>query len=471
MTTRQPQTSSTAVIIGGSMAGLLAARVLAETFAHVMVLDRDELPDAAVARKGVPQARHAHALLGRGLVALEGLFPGIGQELQERGAQRGHGRFYSGGGYHRINPRGAGGLFVSRPCLEHVVRERVRQLPQVTFLQGCAVEGLLASDDRQRVTGVRYTHGARGARGAPGAGEQECAAALVVDASGRGSRLPAWLEALGYAPPETEVVEVHMGYSTRFYRRAATDLNGDLMINIAPTPDNRRACGMMAQEGDRWIVTLAGYHGDHPPTDEQGYLEFARRLPVPDVYTLIASATPLTDPVPYRFRSNQWRHYERLQRFPSGLLAIGDAIASFTPIYGQGMTVAAMEAEALRAALAGSPERLAARYFPAAARVVAMAWTITVGNDATLLRDPGLRNPTPAPVRWYLGKVQVAARTDPRVSAAFQRVGQLFDPAPTLLHPAIAWRVLRAGLPLLRRPVTPLEVTPAVEARGSSGGD
>lgn len=425
--THQPAVTNV-VIIGGSIAGLLAARVLAAHAERVTMLERDTLPTTAAVRRGVPQARHAHALLGRGQQILEDLFPGLTQDLIAQGAAKGHGRFFSGGGYHCPIPDSPPGLFVSRPCLEHAVRTRVLVLPNVQMVEGCDAQGLLASEDRSRVTGVRTD-------------ETEIPADLVVDASGRGSRLPAWLTALGYPAPDLERVTVDMGYSTRHYRREPDHLGGDLVVNIAPSPSNTRACGMLAQEGERWIVTLAGYHGDHPPTDDAGYLDFARRLPVPDVYDLIRTATPLGDPVPYRFRANQRYHYETVTRFPDGLLVIGDAIASFTPIYGQGMTVAAQEAFALQECLAAGWHHLARRYFPRASAAVDVAWTITVGNDRRLTGD-GARDPKTRFLTWYLDRLQRAARHDARLALAFRRVGSLFDAPPSLLRPGIALRVL-----------------------------
>jgi hypothetical protein len=242
-----------------------------------------------------------------------------------------------------------------------------------------------------------------------------------------------------------------MGYSSRLYRREPAHLDGDLMINVAPTPANPRACGMLAQEDDRWIVTLVGYFGDFPPTDEAGYLEFARNLPVADVYDLIRTATPLSDPLPFRFPANQWRHYERLARFPEGLLVTGDAIASFTPIYGQGMTVAALEALALRDCLAQGPARLAPRFFARASKTIAIAWSITVGGDLALTGSTAGRTRLMRFISWYMGKLQIAARRDEALAFAFQQVGSLIAAPPSLLRPTIAMRVLWGNLRLARR--------------------
>lgn len=436
--------SGTAIIIGGSMAGLLAARVLADSFAQVTILERDALPDMAVARRGVPQGQHAHALLGRGQAILEELFPGLTQVLVNEGAPLGYGRYFSGGGYLCPVPNMQPSLYVSRPFLETAVRSRVLALPNVHLVEQCDVLGWTTDEAGVRITGVRLI------RRQAGSATVTLPADLVMDASGRGSRTPAWLESLGYPKPEVELVEVDMSYASRFYERRPGDLDSNMGIVVAPTPTNKRACGMLAQEDDRWIVTLAGYFGDHPPTDEQGYLAFASRLPTPDVYNFIRTAKPLTDPVIFKFPSNQRRRYERLARFPDGLLVIGDAICSFTPIYGQGMTVAAMEAIVLRNCLRAGREALASRYFRQVSRVVDIPWSITVGNDLRLSKKASL--PLPARlIGWYMSKLLVAARHDPEVTLAFMQVARLNNAPSGLLHPRLALRVLRAHLHLVGR--------------------
>ncbi len=442
-TSPQQLVGNTAIVIGGSIAGMLSARVLADYFAQVIIVERDDLAAAGMPRKGTPHAQHAHALLAGGFQAVEGLFPGMAQRLVTEGAVRGHGRFFSGGGYHARLQGGPGGMFVSRPLLEAEIRARVQSIANVTIRDRSDVRALVSNPERTRVTGVQAVR-----LGDTPAGEM-IPADLVVDCSGRGTRAAAWLEALGYPAPEVERVEVDMGYSTRIYRREPGHLGGDVMINVAPLADNPRACGMLAQEGDRWIVTLAGYFGDYPPTDEAGYLAFSQRLPVTEVHDLIRSAEPLTSPVSYRFRANQWRHFERLGRFPDGFLVLGDAIASFTPIYGQGMSVAALEACALERCLAAGNQRLASRFFAEASKIIGVAWGITVGNDLRLSKQSS-QPPAARLLGWYISRLQVAARHDPVLATAFMQVANFLAPPPSLLRPGVVLRVLRGNLPASR---------------------
>lgn len=432
-----------AVVIGASMGGLLAARVLADYYASVTLLERDTFPEPGESRKGVPQGRHAHGLHARGRAVLEQLLPGFTQEMSEQGGMvldisREFG-WYANGGFHEPTVSGLDGLLVSRPRLEAGVRARVLALPNVHAIENCDVPGVVFSEDRARVTGVRLV------RRANAGDEGVLAAELVVDASGRGSRSPAWLAEVGYEKPQEDRVRIDLGYTTRQYRRTSDQLPGGQGLAIAGSPPDGRNGVVIAQEGDRWIVTLGGFNGDFAPLDPQGFVEFARGLPTPEIYNLIKDAEPITDPLPYRFPANQRRRYERLTRFPDGYLVFGDAICSFNPVYAQGMTVAANEALVLQECLAHGSANLARRFFKGVRPVVDGPWSVAVGNDLQLPHVEGTRTRMDRFINWYIGKLHIAARNDALLSVAFLRVVNMMAPATSLLHPRIVLRVLRGN--------------------------
>jgi 2-polyprenyl-6-methoxyphenol hydroxylase-like FAD-dependent oxidoreductase len=436
------QIGDRAVVLGASMAGLLAARVLADAYAELVVVDRDELPETSRHRRGVPHGRHAHALLARGQQALEELFPGLTADLIAQGVPAGDlladGRWYVSG--HRLRQEHIGlvSLCVSRPLLEGYVRARVRALPNVVFLDSRDILGLTATPDG-RVTGARV-------RRADTSAEELLAADLVIDATGRGSRTPIWLEALGYARPDEEQVRVGLGYATRTYRLPPDALDGDLAVLDATTPEHPRGGALLRLEGDRWMVTLAGMLGDHPPIDPDGFLDFARSLRFPDIYQAVRDGEPLDDPVGFRFPASVRHRYERLDRFPDGLLVVGDAVCSFNPIYGQGMSVAALEALTLRRHLQRGAVPQPRRFFVDLARLVDVPWSIAVGGDLAIPGVQGRRTLKIRLVNAYIARLHAAAAHDASLASTFVRVAGLVAPPQTLLRPDVALRVLRAGL-------------------------
>ena len=439
-----------AVVIGGSMAGLLTACVLSDHVERVTLVERDRLPDGAESRRGVPQGRHAHGLLARGERILSRLFPGLTPALHDAGAtlvdMGADMRWHHFGGYKVQFPSGIVGPVCSRPLLEAEVRRRVLALPNVSALQGHETVGLVANEDRTRVTGVRV----RGPAG--GRGERRLAADLVVDATGRGSRAPAWLETLGYRAPAESEVKIGVGYTSRIYRRTPGDTIGAKMVFISPTPPSEKRIGVLFPiEGERWLLTLGGWLGDHPPADEAGFLAFARSLPAPDIGRIVARAEPLGDFAVHKLPSNLRRHYEQLDRVPEGYLVTGDAVCSFNPVYGQGMTVAALEAEALDACLRErsrgphAPD-LPRRFFRRAARVVDVPWTLAVGEDFRYPQVTGPKPPATDLMNWYIGHVHRATLRDPVVYRAFLEAMAMLRPPTILFHPRIIARALRAGV-------------------------
>ena len=450
------QKQDVAIVIGSSMGGLLAARVLADHYRKVAILERDQFPAIGENRRGVPQGRHTHGLLASGRDVIERLFPGISNELIAAGAVAGdiveESRWFHEGACLARFKSGLNGLLMTRPLLEGMVRKRLLALPNIEARPGFQVEGLVVSDDRKRVTGITDA-------------STEMQADLVIDATGRGSSSPQWLESIGYPKPVEERVEVALAYTTRFFRRRRSQLNGDTAVIIPPTPQGKRGGVMLAQEGDRWTVTLIGHFGQVAPTEVEGFVEYARTLPGPYIHEVVRDSEPVSEPMTARFPASMRRRYEKLDRFPEGFLVFGDAISSFNPIYGQGMSVAALEAMELQAALAEGQQDLAPRFFQRAGKVVDIPWGISVGNDLRMPETVGPRSAGLNFINWYMGKLHKAAQTDPVVAMAFFQVANLLAPPPSVMQPKVVWRVLKGNIG--RRPAQP----PAeVSRRAAAGG-
>ncbi|WP_370962009.1 NAD(P)/FAD-dependent oxidoreductase [Amycolatopsis sp. cg9] len=429
-----------AVVLGGSIAGLFAARVLAEVYDEVLVVDRDRFTGPGV-RQSVPQGRHAHGLLARGQQAVEELFPGLTDELRGAGVPVGdvsaRMRWYVGGDRLRPGPTGLLVIGAARPVLEHHVRARVRALPAVRFLEGHDITGLAATADGRRVTGVHLQERAGG--GTP----RRLEAGLVVDATGRGSRAPRWLRALGCPEVPEERVKVDLAYTSRRYRLRANPFTDEQSINVIATPGHPRGAFFHTLGGDECLLSLTGLLGDHPPTDPDAFLAYAKSLPVPDVHDAVADAEPLTEPVSFRFPASTRRHYELLSRVPDGFVVVGDALCVFNPVYGQGMTAAVLQARTLRRHLGRALRP--AEFFADAARVVDAPWEIAAGGDLAFPGVTGRRSVKTHIGNAYVARVQSAATRDAEVTNAFMRVAGLIDPPQALLRPRLAVRVLRGA--------------------------
>lgn len=435
---QRPPTGNRAIVIGGSIAGTLAARCLSETYHEVVVLDRDEIMDVRDRRRGASHNVHAHGLHARGYLILSELFPNLLEEAKAIGLPvRDFGlmRWYFHARPIQRTDTGLLSIAGSRPILEDYLRNRVAALPNVSYRQRTDVLGLLATPDRRRVTGVRLQERGDGA-------EQRLSADLVIDATGRGSRLPAWLAELGYQRPPEERMNIGLAYTTRTFRRRPGTFDGPQAINPVASPAHPRGAFFGQNANGDCRLSLTGILGDHPPTDPDAFLEYTRSLPIPDIYEAIRDAEPTSDPVAFAFPASIWRHYERLGRFPERLLVIGDAVASFNPVYGQGMTVAAMEAMELRRHLrrTATPDPLP--LIRDLARVIENPWQISTRGD---LDYPEVEGPRPVRVRLYnayLNRLQYATTKDAEATKALMRVTGLIDPRRALWRPRLVARVL-----------------------------
>jgi 2-polyprenyl-6-methoxyphenol hydroxylase-like FAD-dependent oxidoreductase len=396
---------------------------------------------------------------------VERLFPGLFQEVQADGgltAEFGPDFLYYQFGVLKPRvPTGLIGQLHSRPLLEWCIRRRLGAVPNVRTLGGCAVASLAGSDGGQRVTGLRYRQDGE---------ERWLAADLVVDASGRGSRAPQWLEALGYPKVEETTVQVDVGYSTRLFRLPPRPRDWKFMVILPKPPGEKRLGVLAAIEGGLWICTLGGWLKDYPPGDEAGFLDYARGLPRPELYEVLRDAEPAGPVAVHRFPSNLRHHYERMARFPEGLAVVGDAQCSFNPIYGQGMTTAALQVDALDQCLRERTHgaELSRRIRRRTAAAIDGPWGMTTTEDFRFPEVPGKRPPGFSLMAWYGAKVAELSGWDHDAFVRFAHVMQMSRSPATLFAPSMVAKVLALalrGAPKAQPPVAESSST----ARSSCG--
>ena len=442
--------SQHALVIGSGMAGLLSAGVLADHFERVTIIERDRVPAGPEFRAGVPQGRHVHGFLLRGLELLEQFFPGISGELEAAGAQRLDWikdlEFHTVGG---IWPRFASpyqGLACSRPLLEWTTRQRVSALPRVRVLESHEVVELLPNAQRTGVVGLRIRE--RQAEQHAVGKEEELAADLIVDASGRDSAVLKWLNALGYELPEETLIDGKLGYATRHFRRpAGFQRDWQVLALLNSYPEIVRGGIIFPVEGDRWIVTVAGTRPDYPPTDESGFMTFIEGMKTPKLAEAIRQAEPLSPIYGYQRMENHWRHFERLARWPEGFVVVGDAVCHLNPYYGQGMAVSAQVALELKQALQqGNRPGLAQRYQKALAKVFASPWVLATSEDMRSPATEGSGHPSISDrlMYGYVDRLKQLIAQDPKALRTFVGVSHLLTPSTALFQPRIIVGALRA---------------------------
>lgn len=430
-----------AVVLGASMAGLSAARVLADFYDKVTVVERDVLPHGSANRRGVPQGRHGHALLGRGLAALGEFFPGFTDDLDAASVPAIDYRDLSEGylsfGGHLL-PRSGGyttlpaAYIPSRPLLEGLVRQRLQEIGNVSMLDGYDVISLVPSEDGHRVTGATIkAHDADLAHFLD--------ADLVVDATGRSARTPAFLEALGYDRPREDCVKVRVTYASQLFRLPPGTLREKIVL-VSPVPGRTTGMALLGYENDTWMLTALGIAGVEPPRELSDIVDFVGAFAPPHVVEALRGGEPVGEVYRFRYPESRWRRYDKLRRFPEGLLVLGDAICSFNPTYGQGMTVAALQAQALGQCLTNGTTQLARRFFRAAAEPIGVAWQLAAGGDLALPEVEGHRPMSMRLTNKYVERLQTVAESDLEVAEQFTRVIGFLDPPSRLMRPRMLLR-------------------------------
>jgi len=440
--TRPDARQGTALVIGASVTGSLAAKVLSDRFERVILIEKDSLPERADPRANVPQEHHVHLLLQRGRENMERLYPGFLSELEADGAEvvdLSHGvKWHLAGRWKNRWPTGITAHYCSRTLVEHHLRRRALRLDGVEVWQRTVVQGPLWDAAGTAIIGLRITR--------PDGGEEDVAADFVLDTSGRGSSAPAWLRARGYDDPEAEHVVSRLGYASRIYRRdPAMAAKWNVLLVTPRLPQDRRMGVISPIEGDRWMVTAGGWLGQFPEADADSFLRFMRDLPVPDIHDVIATAEPLSPVRRFALSGGLRRRYDRLTRFPAGFFVLGDAVCSFNPIYSQGMSVCSMQvmafAERFGDFVAGRID--APALFARAIEATRTSWEQARSGDE---RFPEVRGAGIARSRWrdaYFDALVQASHDDRTVTLALLRANNLMADAPSLTAPGMVLRTLQ----------------------------
>lgn len=443
-----------AIVIGGSVAGLTAARVLSDHFAHVTVIERGFMADGIDFPKGAPQARHPHVLLVRGERILEELFPGFRQALLAGGAHR----LNFGRDLEMRSPEGwlphyetdMEAIAASRRLLDYTIYQHVAENERVTFKVNSDVMSICADDDNGRVIGVQIRNRTNGRI-------EELPAELIVDASGRSSKAPQWLAQLGYTPPEEQTVNAFPGYATRIYEIPEEFNENWKSLYIMPNPPHvTRGAIIVPMEGNLWHVCLIGMNRDHPPTDEAGFLEFARSLIAPDVYKVLKDAQPASPIWGYRQAENRLRRYDAMARYLEGFVALGDAVYALNPVYGQGMTLAAIASKLLDQCLTKQAQQttdndfsgLAPKFQKQLKKELAIPWQNATNEDMRWPDTEGKQELDAASklIGRYFKLVLKAMPRSAKVTDAFFHVQHMIASPALLMRPDILATVIKTNL-------------------------
>lgn len=422
---------------------MCAARVLSDFYDRVTVFERDELPAEPTNRTAVPQGRHVHLLMARGAQELDAHFPGLLDDMVAAGVPILENRpdcIHFGAAGHVLGTtrqlRDEFTAYVpSRPHLEWQIRRRASAIRNVNIVRAGVTEPTFDATSR-RVTGVRLDTA------------EEIAADLVVDATGRGTRLPVWLEQWGFGRPPEDSVDVGIAYATQ-QLRIPDSLITEKVVIAGASRNQLRGLGMLYYEDGTWGLTTFGVAKVEPPQDFAGMCDLADEIVPPHIATAIRRAQPIGEVAFHKYPASRWRRYHKLDRFPAGILPFGDAVASFNPTFGQGMTMTSLQAGHLRRALETPAADLAREFNTATAKSTFPVWTMNAIGDLVLHRTAG---PMPwwyRPVGGLFDQFLGAAETDPVLAEWFLRRFSLLDSLYMVPSMKLVGRTIRHNMRLL----------------------
>lgn len=433
------------IVIGGSFAGLIASRILSDFFGNVILIEKDFFPVSLEGRKGTPQANHIHILLAKGKQILMDYFPNLEKKLLENGANKidflEDGKFLLATGWAKRFNSGITTFTCTRNLLEKTLRDEIKIIPNIEIIQGTQVTGLISDPSNTRVLGVRCTTSDK---------KFELKADLIVDASGRKTNTPNWLEEIGYKKPEELRVDSYVGYATRKYLPPKDFHKKWRMLVILNQPPNNPRAGLIYPiEKNQWLVGLSGIGKNYPPTDEKGFLEFTKKLANSEIYEILKNSKPISDIYGYRIEGSRQYQYEKLNSWPENFIVLGDAVSIFNPFYGQGITSAALGAQTLHKLLPkfkqNSLQGFSKTFQKELAKKTSLPWILGTSED---FRWPTTMGKKPSSltrfIQNYAEKVMLLGPKSNLATKTFLEMMHMVKSPIVLFHPLIFLKLLSA---------------------------
>ncbi len=432
-----------ATVVGGSMAGLIAARVLSNHFEKVTIIEKDIVNNEPETRKGQSQTKHIHLLLVQAMNTLSHYFPDLKEELLANGALEldvgNDYNWYSYGGIKKKGKTGITALTMSRPLLEYHVKKGVVSMGNIVIQDNTKVKEIHIKNNVVRALSIEK----EGKR-------EELKTDFIVDASGRGSKSFKWLKQHGYEIPQESKIKIDITYVTVLFKRKKVALGQKLeVISYSPeAPKEKLGVVMMPIEDDRWVLTLIGMRGAIPPQNDQELIMFLKKLPIKGIYDIVSETDRLTEFMVYKYPNSVRRHYEKLKNFPGSYIVLGDTISSFNPMYAQGMASSIFQAKILDEVLGQitSNDHIFKPYISKVTKIIEALWTAGAYEDFKYPETEGKKPIAANLVNNYMKTLQKAANNDAELFKEILEVAGFLKPGMKLFRPKILWKVFRKNL-------------------------
>ncbi|MDH3658324.1 MAG: FAD-dependent monooxygenase [Nitrosopumilus sp.] len=424
-----------AIVIGGSIAGLLAARVLSDYFKEVILIEKDSCMENGKVRIGTPQANHIHILLVKGREILQDFFPELERDLIKKGANKidflNDIRYRLPSGWAPKFNSGIITFTCTRTLLENTIRHQIQKISKIKIEKGKHITSFVLEKSNKISLKTKEN--------------EEIHGDLIVDCTGRNTKTPSWLEDIGFPKPRETKIDSFVRYSTRRYIPTKKNRKWKMLVILNKPITNPRIGGIYPIEEGKWLVGLYSIGKNYPPTDEKGFLEFTKHLESRELYDALKDAVPDSEIYGYQVQGSRKYHYEEMPQWPENFIVLGDAVSIFNPYYGQGITSAALGAEALDDMLKNNKMKndFTRKFQKRLATAVSLPWILGTSEDLRWPTTVGKRpNTITRMVQNHAQKVLLLSPKSTLAAKSFQQMMHMIKSPAIIFHPVILLQLI-----------------------------